>query len=1161
MKFRRLLIGWKNNRVNQSSGVGCLNTLRFVDKKTRLHRRISTHLGTSKNGIYGGSGWHSSILRKYGKKESEKIRSLSLVTGDRGYSDENGVDQIINRNQLDPINMQGIKQKEVISLSIKTEKILKHLKETRSISTYERTNEMLQLTYQWRNILKSLNEVKDLTISIKPKRYIQTPEKYTMTLKVTCAEQICSILDEYVNIISSPLLMKEVMSLSSHAPTLPFGIAIDAWRDSSCHSAGYSALSVLNKWNDLYGGDIDHWPTIQAYNSVLSAYAHSSSGNYKVLQNQKRNNDGYLPAEKSWDLFNFLTRSGSMFLKADMETCSHTINALTNHALILKHSSRKIESTLDSQTAASRAFSIFKLMTENCPQIDKALSENFEHKAFVVRAYADIISLSCHMLIDHGEDDLVGSRTEDLLLKMKEYVKSTLISSANKEINARIGLYIEDAYLSTIVAWGEQRNAAQEIGNISALCSYARSADSLLSDMEKLDHSITAIKINLRPEHFHAVIDSYANCLDGVRISTEEDKLLLVKFAPQNRCQLLLDQVENQWTAIENNNEIAKVNASMYSRVIWSWLRYGELCIHTSDALQAARKGELIFQKMLRLLETNHLLITNSKVLTLAANDVLMAYAQIEKNREVYEKSRRLFNFIKRGLSNNQKMQNVSLQPDSSTFFSYLTMLSRSGRVKAGNEAYSLLLDMKSNGENTTSENIKPDLSHYSLVIKSLSSGRHAGDVRKAHDLLEHIVEEYSLMSHVEREQLGIIPSILFSTVITAWARSQDDGRAQEALNLLSRLENYHLETMDENFKPDIIAYGSVLDALSKVRKDRSKALVTSERILDTLEKKYESGEKDLLPNKLCYTAVISGWSRSGKSESGEKAQEIFLRMENMFKKSDNENVRPDNIAYCSLLSSWSRSRRPDSVKHAEAILQAMEEKADKGEYLLKPTVYAYTGVINTLWKSGKNNAGEKAEEILERMEKKFTEGDLQAKPDAWVYTAVINTWGRNNSPQKVTRAWSIFCRMKEKFDNGDKSCAPDVISITAMINVCAYNTATNHKSRTESVKIALECLELILKQPENFGPVNSILFRTLLECVGKNMTANPSMLEKISANVFHRCCEAGEVDASVLNTLKRYTPTLYDKLPLAKRKLSLKHLPPKWTRNKEDMTKEYLHK
>ena len=88
------------------------------------------------------------------------------------------------------------------------------------------------------------------------------------------------------------------------------------------------------------------------------------------------NNDGYLPTGKPWNMFDFLTQSDYILLKADIETCIHTINTFINHALILNnYSSLKIKSTLNSQTVASREFPLIKLMIT--PTLFQIFNPNF----------------------------------------------------------------------------------------------------------------------------------------------------------------------------------------------------------------------------------------------------------------------------------------------------------------------------------------------------------------------------------------------------------------------------------------------------------------------------------------------------------------------------------------------------------------------------------------------------------------------------------------------------------------------------------------------------------------------------------------------------------------------------------------------------------------
>ena len=139
--------------------------------------------------------------------------------------------------------------------------------------------------------------------------------------------------------------------------TRPFTLTMQTWKNSPSPLAGSNAASALASWGDLYGGDLDHAPTIREFNIALESYAHCSRGDYGIYQDMLLldNNDNedtssevgeedvknVFPAELSWDIYTFLKRmTYDVTLLPNVQSCSHMIHSLANDAFVMKYANR-----------------------------------------------------------------------------------------------------------------------------------------------------------------------------------------------------------------------------------------------------------------------------------------------------------------------------------------------------------------------------------------------------------------------------------------------------------------------------------------------------------------------------------------------------------------------------------------------------------------------------------------------------------------------------------------------------------------------------------------------------------------------------------------------------------------------------------------------------
>ena len=136
---------------------------------------------------------------------------------------------------------------------------------------------------------------------------------------------------------------------------------------------------------------------------------------------------------------------------------------------------------------------------------------------------------------------------------------------------------------------------------------------------------------------------------------------------------------------------------------------------------------------------------------------------------------------------------------------------------------------------------------------------------------------------------------------------------------------------------------------------------------------------------------------------------------------------------------------------------------------------------------------------------------------------------------------------MCNRYDNGDINCKPDIISFSLVLNACAY---TKEKaSHKDAVRIALQTQERLLKNVIVYGLPDSIFFNRLIKVFGFCIS-DLGEKERFISTAFERCAKEGHVNHTVLESVRRYTPRLYEKLPgMSRGKVSVQSLPKDWTK------------
>ena len=346
---------------------------------------------------------------------------------------------------------------------------------------------------------------------------------------------------------------------------------------------------------------------------------------------------------------------------------------------------------------------------------------------------------------------------------------------------------------------------------------------------------------------------------------------------------------------------------------------------------------------------------------------------------------------------------------------------------------------------------------------------------------------------YAEEGDADVMPdSILFTTVMNAWANVGDGDSAERAEALLRRMEHLHSRG-EARIKPDAVAYSSAIKAWTRAASSgyrgggsRPDAPERAEALLREMERRYgETGDPDVRPDTIAYTSIIRAWTkgrgggRGGRSgDAGrmgaERAEQLLLNLEAQYEATGVEDVKPDAVAYGTVINAWAESGARGSAERAASLLRRMSNlHKSTGDNDIKPDAVAYTAVIKAMVAAGRRGeAGseDNAERVLRRMERLYEEtGDEDIRPDVVTYGTVIDAWAECSKPGGAGRAVALLRVMEEMHARGDGNVRPNAVSCTSVIKAFVNDPEV---SGNEASAFSEELLAIMMSQCLEEGDV-----------------------------------------------------------------------------------------
>ena len=378
-----------------------------------------------------------------------------------------------------------------------------------------------------------------------------------------------------------------------------------------------------------------------------------------------------------------------------------------------------------------------------------------------------------------------------------------------------------------------------------------------------------------------------------------------------------------------------------------------------------------------------------------------------------------------------------------------------------------------------------------------------ASFTRKADDLLAFAEQAY------ERDP-ALSPDIKsYSIVLDAYAKIGDPEGAEAVSRRLEKL----WEAGNAKVKPNTILYNTVINAWAKSQ--GKGAAQRAEAILEHMEQLHQQGHEDVRPDVISYGAVINAWARSREKGAAQRAEAILNHMLKL-DEGGREGCCPNTTCFTAVIDAWARSRDIDAPRNAEALLEKMEQLHGQGYEDVRPDVISFNAVINAWAKSRDMNAYEHAKRVFGQMQ-----GMGQAaEPDVLTYTSLINALSVSSVPDKAEKAFNMLLEMETMTSKGNRDVAPTSITFGAVMKACA-RTSGNQQVKRKALRVALGVCDKLRRSP--YLSIDPLIYDPLFTTIA-NASKGQEYIKLVS-EVFKLCCEDGVLNDVILQTLRRRAP------------------------------------
>ncbi|KAL7488908.1 hypothetical protein ACHAW6_014501 [Cyclotella cf. meneghiniana] len=365
--------------------------------------------------------------------------------------------------------------------------------------------------------------------------------------------------------------------------------------------------------------------------------------------------------------------------------------------------------------------------------------------------------------------------------------------------------------------------------------------------------------------------------------------------------------------------------------------------------------------------------------------------------------------------------------------------------------AYDLLSYMINN-QSSPLHVVCPNTTSFALVMNALAQKGRSGQVEALLSKMEELRQRRKdTFAYSQRRDLE--PNIvLYNTLMTSYAYSNDIGALQSAEILIQRMED------DPNIpSPDAITHSLILKLRSHNHSGRGRQAEhpascgseTASTLHDIVDCKLDKLILDTIhqspkPNAKVFNSIMKAHASKGTEEGAEKSAALLRRIEEMYAAGD-IHIRPDIILHNLVLNAWQNFDPIKAEEHLSWLCACHESDKD-----LSPNDASFSICIHAWCKSTRPNAAEQAERILRQKEAFLNrvDGLVIRTTD---YNSIISKW-RDDPEHGPKRAALLFEEMLQKSSRSKSYQCPTDVTLNALLAVCAKSIDDKAAEHAEDI-------------------------------------------------------------------------------------------------------------
>ena len=292
-------------------------------------------------------------------------------------------------------------------------------------------------------------------------------------------------------------------------------------------------------------------------------------------------------------------------------------------------------------------------------------------------------------------------------------------------------------------------------------------------------------------------------------------------------------------------------------------------------------------------------------------------------------------------------------------------------------------------------------------------------------------------------------------------------------------------------------------------------------------------------PTTRSFNVVINAWAKSNERDSGERAEDIFTKMETWRveceRRPDYEGAVPNARSLSGVLDAWAQSSVREAAERASRVLMFAVEKQRAAvkakrdgepaveDVVIKPNVIMFNSAIHAWVNSNRGQEGaEQAERLLCIMERLDESGELDEidekdiddvglKPNTRTLSLVVDAWARCENKDKTggaaKRAQDILDQMERLYREG-KDVKPSYITFTSCI--AAWARSERNADAAENANELLERLLHLYDETgdEDFHPTSATFNAVISAFANSNLEDSEKRAEGVFS-LMDAYCEA----------------------------------------------------